>query len=114
LDGKALGKGCLVAFGILVGIGTCTALLPTGDGPDDEVLVAVACENAVEAQLPSPRSARFPFTMAGSVVVRDDVAQLVSHVDAENAFGAEIRMNFTCTAERTEDGWTATATLLER
>lgn len=59
--------------------------------------VAVRCESAVEAQLLSPASADFPFGHGANVQeLGANRYRLVSYVDAQNAFGAQVRTHFTC------------------
>lgn len=77
--------------------------------------VTVACERAVEAQLRSPASADFPWGhVAGVEILGGDRYRLRSYVDAQNAFGALIRNNFTCDATGRPGSMRATATLESR
>lgn len=79
----------------------------------EQIDVAVLCERAVRQQLRSPRSARFPSGAHRSVHVEGTTAELTSYLDAQNAFGAEIRTTYVCTAAKSAGRWTARAELLE-
>jgi hypothetical protein len=77
--------------------------------------VTVLCERAVEAQLRSPASADFPWGHVANVqILGGDRYGLRSYVDAQNAFGALIRNNFTCIATGKPGSMEATAVLEPR
>lgn len=65
---------------------------------DDRLLMAfVMCEGWVEEQLRAPSTAEFPAGARDFVVEVDDSTYLVrAYVDAQNAFGAQIRSDFEC------------------
>ena len=55
------------------------------------------CEHAVKDRLKSPGSADFPFAHGTTVVASGaNTFQLASYVDAQNAFGANLRTAFVC------------------
>jgi hypothetical protein len=59
--------------------------------------VAVLCERAVRERLKAPRSADFPRShMMNVVSAGPNTFQLASYVDAQNAFGANLRTAFVC------------------
>lgn len=68
------------------------------------------CAAYTRTMLKSPASAKFPdhddpaITYSGG----GDAYTITAHVDAQNSFGAMIRSNFTCQAEKREGKWTAT------
>jgi hypothetical protein len=63
-------------------------------------IVTVLCEHAVKDRLKAPGSADFPFGHGTSVVsAGPNTFRLVSYVDAQNAFGANLRTNFVCEAK---------------
>jgi hypothetical protein len=59
----------------------------------------------VEGMLTSPKSADFEFGGATKLTTAlgDEKYEIKSHVDAQNAFGAEIRQNFECTVKYKAD-----------
>lgn len=67
----------------------------------------VMCQQYVENRLRSPSTASFPWGYSNYMSYQgDDRYRAVSYVDAENAFGAEIRTYFDCTVEyRGESNW---------
>lgn len=66
--------------------------------PDREAIAG--CESLVEEQLRSPASAEFD-----STVTSDDGEWTVTgSVDADNAFGASVRTDYTCTVTFPGDG----------
>ena len=72
--------------------------------------ISVLCQYAVKAQLRAPGTADFPFGMTSEVkVTSTNSAILSSYVDAENAFGGEVRTNFICTATRQDEAWSVVA-----
>ena len=94
-----------------------TLTLATACGTPDEPdpmrssMVAQICQNQVREQLRSPSTAEFPRLMP--LVEHEPgrrVATIEAHVDAQNAFGATVRNEFTCRVERKADdsGWDVT------
>lgn len=77
----------------------------------EKARISVACENAVKAKLRAPSTADFPFGMSMSVAMNDTAATLQSYVDAQNGYGAQIRTNFVCVAEKKSGAWTVEAAL---
>lgn len=78
--------------------------------PDASGAYAV-CQDAVEGRLRSPRSARFPWSYTDRVMdLGDGRFRVRAYVDAENAFGAEVRTDFDCTvAWEGNDTWSVEA-----
>ena len=62
----------------------------------------VYAQYAVEEQLKSPKSAKFPIINEATITRSDDSITVSAYVDADNSFGASIRNNFTVTL--TADG----------
>ena len=101
---QAAGVGCLVVC--LAFIGMCVAISNTPDDPEDafrdsRIITETLCELRMTRQLRAPGSADFPFSSAGDVVRTGapNTYSLRSYVDAENAFGGEVRTWFTCVVE---------------
>lgn len=100
---------CLVAVAALSG---CGSIPENGGG------VRVACEELVKQQLKAPGTADFggveydpPPAGEG-----DGTWTATGYVDAENGFGANIRTNWTCTVDVSDEGETysnGSATLSE-
>jgi len=59
----------------------------------------VCTQNYVEKQLKSPSSADFPWLDWEATEVEENKYVVTSYVDAQNAFGAEIRTHFVCQTE---------------
>lgn len=60
----------------------------------------------VEKRLKSPKSADFPFGGSRHVTnLGGGRYKVVSYVDAQNAYGADIRTNFEGVIKRVNDGW---------
>lgn len=79
----------------------------SGDENFSEGEARFACEEFVSDQLKSPRTAEFTRpTVTGAGV---DTWDVVGSVDAENSFGATVRIDYSCTV-RGADG---TATLMD-
>lgn len=96
--------GCVALLGILI-FGGCAALAAysnsQADRPSDSG-AEVFCEQLVEDQLKSPRSADFT---AESVNHVGDQWTVTGAVDSDNSFGASIRNTFTCVLRHNGDGW---------
>lgn len=76
-------------------------------------LFLVKCRDAVRSQLKSPSSARFPSSLDLNAAARemdDGSWALGSFVEAQNAFGTEIRSTFTCTYNPSTQAVTARIT----
>lgn len=65
---------------------------------DRSTMAAIICSNYVENSLKSPKSADFPFDKAagGSKYLGEQKYLVRSYVDAQNAFGAQIRTWYIC------------------
>ncbi len=67
--------------------------------------VAMGCEQAIQERLRSPRSATFPRNMSDGASRQPDGSYVLrSYVDAQNAFGAEVRANFVCRGTPADGG----------
>ena len=65
----------------------------------------VVCENRMTSQLRAPGTADYPFGHVANVQdLGNDRYRLRSYVDAENAFGGEVRTNFVCVVEVSGSG----------
>ena len=65
----------------------------------------VVCENQMTSQLRAPGTADYPFGHVANVQdLGNDRYRLRSYVDAENAFGGEVRTNFVCVVEVSGSG----------
>lgn len=118
-DGNAKGFGCLVIIAIIV-VGAIWGALFGSDDEDpvpgedphvDEFTAIGACQNSVEAQLKSPGSAEF----GGENAARQAGGryEISGWVDAQNSFGALVRVTWTCSATPTDTGYRGRATLSE-
>lgn len=81
----------------------------TQDDRTQELLAFEACKEFVSRDLKSPGSATFrnPREDDGEVLIESegDVYTIVSTVDAENSFGAEVRARFMCEVRDADDSW---------
>ena len=60
----------------------------------------VVCESEMSSRLRAPGTADYPFGHVGNVeALGNDRYRLRSYVDAENAFGGEVRTTFVCVVE---------------
>ena len=65
----------------------------------------VVCENQMTSQLRAPGTADYPFGHVANVQdLGNDRYRLRSYVDAENAFGGEVRTSFVCVVEVSGSG----------
>ena len=64
----------------------------------------------MNAQLKAPTTADFPWYDEAFITwSSQDSVTFSAYVDAQNSFGAQIRTNWLCTANRTGRGWAASA-----
>lgn len=102
LKGRAVLGILLSAAGIVGLTAWCASALDNVERDpvrDLQVSVAIWCEDSVRGKLKAPATAKFPRALSLEVVVTGDTAAaLRSHVDAQNAFGANLRAAFVCTA----------------
>lgn len=56
----------------------------------------IICKDFVKARLRAPASADFPFMDFESKVIGTNEYSVRSYVDAQNAFGAQLRQNWSC------------------
>lgn len=69
-----------------------------------KAVTATLCESAMTRQLRSPASADYPFGHVTNVTgIGGSRYRLVSHVDSQNAFGAQLRTRFRCVVEGSGD-----------
>lgn len=68
-----------------------------------------ACRRAVEARLVAPRTVHWPnwITEVPEVRANDALTEgaVLSHVDAQNRFGAMVRMKFVCLLRKDGQAW---------
>lgn len=70
---------------------------PAAPDRDLQRMAAVrACEDRVRAGLKAPATARFPGDGADVRDLGGSVAMVISHVDAQNSFGALLRTRWIC------------------
>lgn len=78
---------------------------PEPEPEHDAVGAWVVCENFVEDRLRAPATADFPCCYSDFVTHEGGgVYRAEAYVDAENAFGAMLRSDFTCTVEHRSSG----------
>ena len=124
------GVGCAIVIALFLLVAGCAALVDDGDSgtssssggketkeqpgtpdPEEQQYSAFeACKDFVSQRLKAPGSATFRnfFEDDGEVVVTDEGGNeysVVSSVDAENSFGAELRTNFVCSVVDKGDTW---------
>ncbi len=100
--------GLLVVALVLLGIFGSLPKSPE-EQRRDEILVSayVACQLAVQDKLKAPSTASFPtFPDEARHNPGGDTAYIISHVDAQNSFGAMIRTRFVCEMKKTGGAWT--------
>lgn len=100
-DTKYRAVGCLGFVGLFILIWLISFMYSsspkTPDRDTQRAAAIVACESRVRTSLKAPVTARFPGS--SEVDVRDKgagVAVVMSHVDAQNSFGAMIRTRWIC------------------
>ena len=69
---------------------------PCALGADRKVEAIVECQFAVKARLKAPATAKFADIMKTQMAVKGGTYTLLSHVDSENGYGANIRQRFLC------------------
>lgn len=82
---------------------TCAACSSTPRPPHDRATAYVMCQQWLEERLKSPASADYPF--GGSAEMKDlgeGKYSIASYVDAQNSFGAMMRINYSCTTQWVE------------
>jgi hypothetical protein len=115
-DGKAapkqrVGMGCAVVLLLMFGGCVVLMMLPESEERkreralnDGQVNTVVLCENAMTQRLRAPGSADYPFGHVSTVTrAGQNRFQLVSYVDAQNAFGAKLRTRFRCVVQGSGD-----------
>jgi len=92
--------GCLGAVVLLLAAGALINMFSStrgGSRPSDHSSMAfIQCKDFVKRRLKAPASADFPFLDYTSVNTGNETYAVRSYVDAQNAFGAKIRSNWTC------------------
>ena len=92
--------GCLGAVVLIVAVFVAiNALNSKKDGSrqgDHATMAFIQCKDFVKARLKAPASADFPFLDYSSANTGNETYVVRSYVDAQNAFGAKIRSNWTC------------------
>ena len=104
---KTVGMVVMGAFVLLVG--GCTLAVTGNDESDaggdgrDEIGAGVMCEQFIEDRLLSPSSADFQNSAEYRITGTGDQYTVSGFVDAENAFGASLRSEWTCTVRDNGD-----------
>lgn len=96
-----------IGVAVLFGLALLIAVLPDPPpSPPSAYEAALYCQDFVRDRLLSPSTATFPDAIHAAVVRDDSMTFTVrSYVDAENAFGATLRRDFTCRAHKVADTW---------
>lgn len=104
-DGARWARGLLwavIGFVLLLFVG-CMALMASGDddGPEGlrEYEARNACEEFIDRRLKSPGSSEY--NHESTVEVSDGGWTVTGTVDAQNSFGALVRMTYSCTVAGT-------------
>lgn len=68
--------------------------------PHSAVAAYTMCKSFVRDRLKAPRTAKFPWSASEATTdLGGGRYQVVSYVDAQNAFGAMLRTNYSCTVQ---------------
>jgi len=100
-------KGCVVALVIAVGLfilAIASSKSPTSNRSDakpdrisQRIAAVFACQDRVREALKAPSTASFPSESEANVRDKGSgIAIVISHVDAQNAFGARLRTRWLC------------------
>lgn len=65
-------------------------------GAGEEIEAITFCRRTIEQQLKAPGTADFPWLPDSTRYIGTDTVEIIDHVDAENSFGALIRLNYRC------------------
>jgi uncharacterized OB-fold protein len=96
----------LLVVGIIIGFVSCcngcgTSSTPTTESEQSKEIKAFVCsQTAVEKQLKSPSTAKFPYYSDDGVSVTKlatDKYRVSAYVDSQNSFGAMVRATYTVT-----------------
>lgn len=116
---KGCAIGCLGFILIVVLIGLCsgggdTVSTPTASSGDPGSAAYSACTRAVRERLRAPSTADFPWADYRWAKREGGDYLITSHVDAQNAFGAQIRSNWMCIVRQSGNSWVVQeATVIE-
>jgi hypothetical protein len=113
----AVALGCLVPFGliaIIVAIVATSGDGKSGDNRPGEHMAAIMCEDFVKDKLKSPGSAEFPGVMDSDYAKTTELSKkkpwkyrVDGHVDAQNGFGALVRIDYECSVStKDNEDWT--------
>lgn len=105
--GHAIAAGVvfIIVAGVIVVICSGVITSMSNQKPDPKIEATVACEDFVKTALKAPSTANFDNeTATGPVAGHPARYIVVGTVDAQNSFGAQLRNNFGCTAEKQGDG----------
>jgi len=112
--------GCLVMIGILLFFGyTCSRILTPSEETKQKIqeekkwgsptMAYQMSQEFVKQRLKSPGSADFPFLDFTATQTKNKGEFLVKgYCDAQNAFGAKIRVDYTCTMKCQNERWSCT------
>lgn len=74
----------------------------------------VYSQDLVKQQLKSPKSASFPLYNKSFIIDKGDTILISAYVDADNSFGANVRVNYTATINlKNDEPVDGSATLIE-
>lgn len=77
---------------------------------DQKSIAFAQCKTFVKAQMKTPSTAKFPLLDFTSRRTGNYIYTIDSYVDGQNPFGANLRVNYTCTVKwngiRNSDSWT--------
>ena len=92
-------SGCLVVVVILFIVGT---LCPhTKTAAERGTMAAIQCRDFVKERLRAPSTADFSALHESASLIGENKYVVRGYVDAQNAFGAQIRNNYACTVQYT-------------
>jgi hypothetical protein len=97
--------GVWVVVGVVLVVLVCVGALvfrPTSGAGDAERSAKDACQGFVKERLKAPATADFS---GEAVTVDGKTYSVTGDVDAENSFGAKLRMTYTCVVTDAGDEW---------
>lgn len=110
-DVGTVGAWILAIIAVFFLLSKCGGGDHTVSPSDDESSAALSmCQDRVKDRLKSPASAEFASRLKSTITKPSSSVQryyVVSHVDAQNSFGAKLRSSFTCDIEFVgkKDSW---------
>jgi len=103
---KKMSTGCclglailtvVIGFIVIIGLGVSSGGGPKPTPGPDKIGAFIICQQFVNKNLKAPKTADFASYKADKVTqINDNSFKVISYVDAENSFGALLRINYIC------------------